>query len=254
MHANPKVFLSPTLGEYYSSLVHSLTSDIDLGWHTHQLHGVKYARDTQTLVGKFVNHDDAVADVTLKAAYNETASLWADRFHTSYSGCGCAVPAKAERVLAKARRRSTGPAKLLAPSSWGRHAKAAQVAGTLKEISAMSDDAASVENRAAECPSTHNRMRIVSDGTDNKDKYRFVPDAPVGGNHPDPFTAPFDFVPADEKKRKRREEGSGGAGYYDPYWGVAPYTAYGPWGLGNAWVLPMGVGVGVGVGAGAGKF
>ncbi|KAJ1040262.1 hypothetical protein NDA10_003020 [Ustilago hordei] len=62
--------------------------DIDLCWHTHQLKS-RYYSHCFTLVGRFVNHYDAIETGILKVAFDRTASLWKDRYGQPYSMCGC---------------------------------------------------------------------------------------------------------------------------------------------------------------------
>lgn len=64
------------------------TLDIDLCWHTHQLKS-KYYSHCFRLVGRFVNHDDAIETGILKDAFDRTAALWKDRYGQPYSMCGC---------------------------------------------------------------------------------------------------------------------------------------------------------------------
>ncbi|KAJ1027232.1 hypothetical protein NDA18_003241 [Ustilago nuda] len=66
----------------------TLTLDIDLCWHTHQLKS-RYYSHCFTLVGRFVNHDNAIETGILKVAFDRTASLWKDRYGQPYSMCGC---------------------------------------------------------------------------------------------------------------------------------------------------------------------
>ncbi|RSH86463.1 uncharacterized protein EHS24_004719 [Apiotrichum porosum] len=232
MYANQYTMLSPTL-------------DIDLAWHSHQLLAARYAKDTRQYVGRFINHDDAVADVTLKHAYDETAALWASRFHTSYSGCGCPVTAKATTALNRAVRRENAPSFLF----WKKK-QAASTAGTMKGIAAMGAGTASADDRAAECPSTHNRVHVS--GSPYLDILYSLSTMGKGAGstdpaHPDPFTKPLG-----QQQQQQRKRAPADAYFYDPYWGVAPYTAMGPWGLGNPWALTIGVGAGVAVGVGVG--
>ncbi|SPO23332.1 uncharacterized protein UTRI_02010 [Ustilago trichophora] len=64
------------------------TLDIDLCWHTHQLQAHYYDHCFR-LVGRFVNHDDAIETGILKDAFDRTASLWKQRYGQPYSLCGC---------------------------------------------------------------------------------------------------------------------------------------------------------------------
>lgn len=241
MNAHPMKFISPTL-------------DIDLAWHTHQLHAVGYAYDTTRHVGHLVNHDDAVADVALRNAYDETATLWAERFHTSYSGCGCPVPHKAQKVVDKARRRESNDGPSFA--FWRRRSSSKTVAGTRPDVAAMSAQGATFEDRAAECPSTHNRVHVTGVRRlelmhENQMARRSRQSGAIG--HEDPFTQNYEFVPQvhDPKSRKRKAEAAGPT-IYDPYWGVTPYMYGGVWGLGAPWALAAGVGIAGGMAIGAG--
>lgn len=72
----PSVFLVPSY-------------DIDLMWHTHQLHPKHYQRDTQLLLGRPFNHDDSVNDRSpgskLSTAAPETRNLWRDTFGEEFT-------------------------------------------------------------------------------------------------------------------------------------------------------------------------
>ncbi|CDS01937.1 hypothetical protein [Sporisorium scitamineum] len=73
------------------ALTHTLltpTLDIDLCWHTHQLQS-RYYDHTFWLVGRFINHDDAIETGILKDAFDRTAMLWKQRYNQPYSLCGC---------------------------------------------------------------------------------------------------------------------------------------------------------------------
>ncbi|KAK4095977.1 hypothetical protein N658DRAFT_502090 [Parathielavia hyrcaniae] len=76
MRLNPGNMLVPTL-------------DIDLVWHTHQCQAHMYARGTREMVGRFVNHDDSIAQDTLKGGSTTTSDLWRTRYGTEYRACGC---------------------------------------------------------------------------------------------------------------------------------------------------------------------
>lgn len=64
------------------------TLDIDLCWHTHQLQA-RYYDQTFDIVGRFINHDDAIETGILKDAFDRTAALWKQRYSQPYSLCGC---------------------------------------------------------------------------------------------------------------------------------------------------------------------
>ncbi|KAI9003283.1 hypothetical protein BC832DRAFT_100611 [Gaertneriomyces semiglobifer] len=68
MAAQPSKFLVPTL-------------DIDLAWHTHQLHSDKYQQYGLKHMKHIVNHDDTVSDRQLKHSFKDTGVLWARHFN-----------------------------------------------------------------------------------------------------------------------------------------------------------------------------
>ncbi|KAK0499370.1 hypothetical protein EDD18DRAFT_1460304 [Armillaria luteobubalina] len=77
--SSPACFFVPTL-------------DIDLVWHTHQLMARWYSRDCLKHVGRFIDHDDKVAEDRLSNAFDITCRAWQDRFGISYTYCGCPLP------------------------------------------------------------------------------------------------------------------------------------------------------------------
>ena len=66
--------------------------DVDLIWHSHQLHPAAYKKDTETLLGKLFNHDDFVNDRSegskLAVSDKETRELWRETFGTHFSEFG----------------------------------------------------------------------------------------------------------------------------------------------------------------------
>ncbi len=76
---NPKVFLVPCY-------------DIDLIWHTHQLHPLKYREDTHSLLGRVLNHDDSVNDRSPGSKLNQsddiTRELWKETFREDFRVSG----------------------------------------------------------------------------------------------------------------------------------------------------------------------
>lgn len=245
MSVHPKSFLSPTLGKHITCP--ELTQDIDLCWHTHQLFGAGYVRDTMRYVGRFVNHDDKVADVTLKRAYDETASRWALRFGTAYSGCGCPVSFEADVTLKRVLK--TGVAAESPLKFWKRKQRAASISGAKQDIKTLSGSAP--DERGALCPSTHCRVKVEGSQRIDGARNSMFSKKP-NHEHPDPFTTYYVFVPRAvlrPGKRRRRgsqmpRRGSSGsrstASTNDVYWGVAPHSFYGPYGLTNPWCMPMG--------------
>ncbi|ORY33363.1 hypothetical protein BCR39DRAFT_557051 [Naematelia encephala] len=72
MHSTKcKHFLVPTL-------------DIDLAWHTHQLHGKRYKHDTQELLGTFLDHNDHEGEIVLGDGLERTGRLWKNKYGYEY--------------------------------------------------------------------------------------------------------------------------------------------------------------------------
>lgn len=251
MAAYPDNFLSPTLGEYSPSRPDRV--DIDLGWHTHQLEGIRYENETRLYISRFVDHDDKVADIALKAAYDRTAKLWAGRFHAMYSGCGCPVPYGVMNTLKLAASGSSGPS-----LKFWRRKQRASTAGTQDNLANL--NGSTHDESGASCPSTHNRVQIK--GQRQMDIIRKVKfDNKWNDKHPDhkdPFTTYYEFVPRKVHTPGRRRRGSRDrdrerrAGI-DPYWGVTPYAFYGGYAIAYPWCIPV-PGGGAGVGGDNGAY
>ncbi|CAI0405390.1 unnamed protein product [Linum tenue] len=68
------------------------TYDIDLIWHTHQLHPVSYCKDLGALLGKILEHDDTDSDRTkgnkLDVGFSGTTKQWENTFGTRYWKAG----------------------------------------------------------------------------------------------------------------------------------------------------------------------
>ncbi|XP_038997497.1 glycine-rich domain-containing protein 2-like isoform X4 [Hibiscus syriacus] len=68
------------------------TYDIDLIWHTHQLHPVFYCIDLNRTLGKILEHDDTDSDRTkgkkLDVGFSGTTKQWEDTFGTRYWKAG----------------------------------------------------------------------------------------------------------------------------------------------------------------------
>lgn len=62
--------------------------DIDLIWHTHQLHPMRYKEDTERLLGFMLVHDDTTTDRSdgskLSMSYNITGKLWHELYGEAY--------------------------------------------------------------------------------------------------------------------------------------------------------------------------
>ncbi|KAH9930341.1 uncharacterized protein B0H18DRAFT_1117024 [Fomitopsis serialis] len=68
------------------------TLDIDIVWHTHQLKGDEYTKESKEFVGWYVDHDDRVEEIYLANGLDETCHAWQERFGMPYMHCGCPLP------------------------------------------------------------------------------------------------------------------------------------------------------------------
>lgn len=68
------------------------TYDIDLIWHSHQLHPSSYCKDLIKLLGKILEHDDMDSDRTkgkkLDTGFSDTTKQWEDTFGSRYWRAG----------------------------------------------------------------------------------------------------------------------------------------------------------------------
>ncbi|XP_074308930.1 glycine-rich domain-containing protein 2-like [Silene latifolia] len=68
------------------------TYDIDLIWHTHQLHPDSYYKDLTEAVGRVCHHNDNVSDRSpgnvLQTGFSEFTKLWEEAYGKSYSTAG----------------------------------------------------------------------------------------------------------------------------------------------------------------------
>ncbi|MFS7962039.1 putative Glycine-rich domain-containing protein [Helianthus anomalus] len=68
------------------------TYDIDLMWHTHQLHPLSYCDDTMCLLGNVLDHDDTDSDRTkghkLDSGFSKTTKQWNEMFLSRYWRAG----------------------------------------------------------------------------------------------------------------------------------------------------------------------
>ncbi|KAI3751925.1 hypothetical protein L2E82_23019 [Cichorium intybus] len=68
------------------------TYDIDLVWHTHQLHALSYYNDTVSLLGKVLDHDDTdsnrTKDEKLDVGFSRTTKQWKEVFSSRYWRAG----------------------------------------------------------------------------------------------------------------------------------------------------------------------
>jgi hypothetical protein len=61
------------------------TLDIDLAWHTHQIHASHYRTFTQKHIGRIVNHDDTLTKGVLSNGFAITARAWYKKYHEPYT-------------------------------------------------------------------------------------------------------------------------------------------------------------------------
>ncbi|PWA88558.1 hypothetical protein CTI12_AA083180 [Artemisia annua] len=68
------------------------TYDIDLMWHTHQLHPASYCKDLKKLIGNVLEHDDTDQNrgkgQKLDNGFSETTQQWAETFGSRYRRAG----------------------------------------------------------------------------------------------------------------------------------------------------------------------
>ncbi|KAH0373092.1 hypothetical protein KCU65_g761, partial [Aureobasidium melanogenum] len=65
------------------------TLDVDLAWHTHQLHPLRYMHYTIAKAKTFIDHDDKVAETKLTDAFAETSKIYQKLYGEAYSECTC---------------------------------------------------------------------------------------------------------------------------------------------------------------------
>ncbi|CAG8655314.1 8634_t:CDS:2 [Racocetra persica] len=61
------------------------TFDIDLCWHTHQLHASFYRSFTKKHIGRIINHDDTSPKELLLINFEATAQAWNKKYHEPYA-------------------------------------------------------------------------------------------------------------------------------------------------------------------------
>ncbi|XP_071710273.1 glycine-rich domain-containing protein 1-like [Rutidosis leptorrhynchoides] len=104
-HFNSDVFLESAVARY-KGFLHIIrrnrerslkrfcvpTYDIDLIWHTHQLHPVSYGQDLVELLGKILEHDDTDQNrgkgQKLDTGFTETTKQWEEMFGSRYWRAG----------------------------------------------------------------------------------------------------------------------------------------------------------------------
>lgn len=85
---SPNLIPVPTLG-------------IEIIWQTHMLASTTYRRETQMLVGRVVDRDEAVEESVLAEAFTETAEKWKASFHVPYTTSGMLLPLPLSGLAAK---------------------------------------------------------------------------------------------------------------------------------------------------------
>ncbi|TXG60033.1 hypothetical protein EZV62_014606 [Acer yangbiense] len=104
-HMNNEIFLEEAVARY-KGFLHLIkrnrersmrrfcvpTYDIDLIWHTHQLHPVSYCKNMSDLLGKILEHDDVDQDRTkgkkLDTGFSGTTKQWEETFGSRYWKAG----------------------------------------------------------------------------------------------------------------------------------------------------------------------
>ena len=68
------------------------TYDVDLIWHSHQLHPASYCKEMVEVLGKVLEHDDTDSDRSkgqkLDVGFSETTKQWEDMFGSRYWRAG----------------------------------------------------------------------------------------------------------------------------------------------------------------------
>ncbi|KAH6633873.1 hypothetical protein B0J18DRAFT_975 [Chaetomium sp. MPI-SDFR-AT-0129] len=65
------------------------TLDVDLAWHTHQLDPTRYYAFTVNRGGRFIDHDDKIAENTLSEQFEWTSKVYQELYGEVYSECTC---------------------------------------------------------------------------------------------------------------------------------------------------------------------
>ncbi|KAL1296560.1 hypothetical protein AAFC00_000060 [Neodothiora populina] len=65
------------------------TLDVDLAWHTHQLHPSAYMNYTIRWTSQLIDHDDKVSETKLSDAFAWTSRTYQDMYNEPYSECTC---------------------------------------------------------------------------------------------------------------------------------------------------------------------
>lgn len=80
------------------------TYDIDLIWHTHQLHPISYCKDLVEILGKVLEHDDTDSDRAkgkkLDTGFSKTTEQWEETYGRRYWRAGAMYRGSAPSPLA----------------------------------------------------------------------------------------------------------------------------------------------------------
>lgn len=133
LYLNPDRFIAPTL-------------DIDLAWHTHQLHP-EYYTQCFSAVGRFIDHDDRVDEQELARAFERARRLWFEEYGLPYSRFTV-------RYSDGVRRRTMWPLR----RAFGNRPQG----NPAEEPTVVISAASAVDERMADGPSTHCAVQVVA--------------------------------------------------------------------------------------------
>ncbi|KAL1315721.1 hypothetical protein AAHE18_15G005800 [Arachis hypogaea] len=101
------------------------TYDIDLIWHSHQLHPASYCKDLNEALGKVLEHDDTDSDRTkgkkLDTGFSGTTKQWENTFGTRYWKSGAMYRGNAPSPITSSPYSSTMIRKKVVPSDENPH-------------------------------------------------------------------------------------------------------------------------------------
>lgn len=97
------------------------TYDIDLIWHSHQLHPASYCKDLVAIMNIVLNHDDTDSDRTkgqkLDVGFSETTKQWEETFGSRYWRAGATYRGTPPSPLSVDKSKIVAMQKSSAPSS-----------------------------------------------------------------------------------------------------------------------------------------
>ncbi|KIM19568.1 hypothetical protein M408DRAFT_203163 [Serendipita vermifera MAFF 305830] len=234
MRAHPTTLLVPTL-------------DIDLAWHSHQLKGGTYRKNTLAYINRTPNHDDSIESFVLAKGYDITAKAWKKRFGVPYSICGCILDRDTQSRISRLASKI---------AYIGKKDKEEEpvLVNTRPDLVTIEDDEADSSH-----PSEHpllvdnpgSAMNSTRMDSRQKVSMKCVASAKKGASR-DPWRA-LQAERSERRKNGRHREAFTdpyyGYGYYYPYWGVStPYPPgfYGGYGYAGSGTGSAGCGTGCG--------